>query len=78
MQKPEDSQLELYYGGWSSSTGDADWALRPLFWSKACPPHLYNVGYYSNPEVDEDLRARSKPPIRPSARRCMRMRRRAS
>ncbi len=55
VDKPEDSALELYYGGWSSSTGDADWALRPLFWSKGFPPHLYNVGYYSNPDVDQDL-----------------------
>lgn len=52
---PEESQLELYYGRWSSSTGDADWALRPLFWSKGFPPHLYNLGYYSNPDVDKDL-----------------------
>lgn len=55
VQKPEDSDLELYYGRWSSSTGDADWALRPLFWSKGFPPHLYNVGYYSNPDVDKAL-----------------------
>jgi glutathione transport system substrate-binding protein len=55
VQKPEDSELELYYGRWSSSTGDADWALRPLFWSKGFPPHLYNVGYYSNPDVDKAL-----------------------
>ncbi|HEX4262155.1 MAG TPA: ABC transporter substrate-binding protein [Acetobacteraceae bacterium] len=55
VQKAEDSKLELYYGGWSSSTGDADWALRPLFWSKGGPPTLYNVGYYSNPDVDRDL-----------------------
>ncbi len=29
--------------------------MRPLFWSKGFPPHLYNVGYYSNPDVDKDL-----------------------
>lgn len=55
VQKPEESQLELYYGGWSSSTGDADWALRPLFATDAFPPKLYNVGYYSNPKVDAAL-----------------------
>ncbi len=55
VQKPEESQLELYYGGWSSSTGDADWALRPLFATNAFPPVLYNVGYYSNSAVDADL-----------------------
>ena len=55
VQKPEESQLQLYYGGWSSSTGDADWALRPLFATSAFPPVLYNVGYYSNKAVDADL-----------------------
>ena len=57
VQKPEDSQLQMYQGGWSSSTGDADWGLRPLFYGKAFPPSLYNVGYYHNPEVDADLEA---------------------
>lgn len=55
VQKPEDSQLELYYGAWSSSTGDADWAMRPLFATSAFPPVLYNVGYYSNSAVDASL-----------------------
>ncbi len=56
VQHPADSQLELYYGAWSSSTGDADWALRPLFATSAFPPSLYNVGYYSNQAVDADLK----------------------
>ena len=55
VQKPEDSQLQLYTGAWSSSTGDADWGLRPLFWTQGAPPKLYNVGYYSNKAVDTDL-----------------------
>ena len=55
VQKPEDSQLQLYTGAWSSSTGDADWGLRPLFWTQGWPPKLYNVGYYSNKSVDADL-----------------------
>lgn len=50
-----DSRLAMYYGHWSSSTGDADWALRPLFATESAPPHLYNVGYYSNKSVDKDL-----------------------
>ena len=57
MQKPEDSQLQLYTGAWSSSTGDADWGLRPLLSTQAWPPKLYNVGYYSNKSVDADLAA---------------------
>ena len=52
---PQESRLDMYYGRWSSSTGDADWALRPLFATDSAPPHLYNVGYYSNPDVDKDL-----------------------
>lgn len=52
VQKPEDAQIKMYYGGWSSSTGDADWGLRPLLWGKGFPPKLYNTAYYSNPEVD--------------------------
>jgi len=52
---PEQSQLQTYFGAWSASTGDADWGLRPLFYSKGAPPRLYNVGYYSNPDVDKDI-----------------------
>lgn len=48
----EASQLQTYIGAWSASTGDADWGLRPLFWSKGAPPRLYNVGYYHNDAVD--------------------------
>ncbi len=48
----EESQVQTYLGAWSASTGDADWGLRPLFWSKAWPPRLFNVGYYKNDAVD--------------------------
>lgn len=52
---PKDSKLKMYYGGWSSSTGDADWALRPLFSTTSFPPTLYNVGFYNNADVDADI-----------------------
>ena len=55
VQKPEDAQVRMYYGGWSSSTGEADWGLRPLFSTGAFPPSLLNTAYYSNPAVDEGL-----------------------
>lgn len=55
VKDPKDAQLQTYYGGWSSSTGDADWGLRPLLSSKAFPPNLFNTAYYSNPEVDKAL-----------------------
>jgi len=55
VQKPEDAKLRLYYAGWSASTGEADWALRPLFATSAQPPVLNNVAYYSNAQVDAGI-----------------------
>jgi glutathione transport system substrate-binding protein len=52
VQKPEDATVQLYYGGWSSSTGDADWGLRPLLYGKSFPPAMFNVAYYKNDKVD--------------------------
>jgi glutathione transport system substrate-binding protein len=45
----------MYYAGWSSSTGEADWGLRPLLTTAAFPPVLNNVSYYSNKSVDEGV-----------------------
>ncbi|SAI10432.1 binding-protein-dependent transport periplasmic protein [Bordetella ansorpii] len=55
VQKPEDAKVRMYYAGWSSSTGEADWGLRPLLTTAAFPPVLNNVSYYSNKQVDEDI-----------------------
>ncbi len=55
VQKPEDATVQMQYTGWSSSTGDADWALRPLLWGKGFPPTLFNVAYYKNDKVDADF-----------------------
>jgi glutathione transport system substrate-binding protein len=55
VQKPEDAQVRLYYAGWSSSTGEADWALRPLLSTAAYPPVMNNTAYYSSPTVDADI-----------------------
>lgn len=41
--------VRLYYTGWSSSTGEADWGLRPLFAGDKTPPSMYNISYYKNP-----------------------------
>ncbi|WP_027349695.1 glutathione ABC transporter substrate-binding protein [Halotalea alkalilenta] len=54
---PESAQYDLYYGGWSPSTGEADWALRPVYATESWTPTSYNVAYYSNPEVDQDIQA---------------------
>lgn len=55
VQKPEDAKVRIYYAGWSSSTGEADWALRPLLSTPAFPPVMNNTAYYSNPKVDSDI-----------------------
>ncbi len=54
---PKKAEFDLYYGGWSPSTGDADWALRPLFATESWVPTAYNVSYYSNPAVDAAIMA---------------------
>lgn len=53
---PEETELEIYNGGWSPSTADADWGLRPLFGgSEAFPPESYNTAYYEKERVRELL-----------------------
>ncbi len=52
VQKPEDASIVMLYAGWSSSTGDADWGMRPMLYTKAFPPVLANLAWYSNPVTD--------------------------
>ncbi len=47
--------VRMYYAGWSASTGEADWALRPLLATSGWPPVFNNTAYYSNPKVDKDI-----------------------
>ncbi len=47
--------VRMYYVGWSSSTGEADWAMRPLLASESFPPKLFNTAYYKNDAVDADI-----------------------
>lgn len=57
-QSKETTKMQMYLGGWSASTGDADWGLRPLLYGDAGPngpQNLYNVGYYSQPEVNTQV-----------------------
>ncbi|WOZ76097.1 glutathione ABC transporter substrate-binding protein GsiB [Kosakonia sacchari] len=51
----EQSGVRMFYTGWSASTGEADWALSPLFASWNWPPTQFNTAFYSNPQVDKDL-----------------------
>jgi glutathione transport system substrate-binding protein len=53
--KPEDSKMLTYFGGWSPSTGEADWGIRPLLTKALFPPAGYNVGYYVNEQVEKDI-----------------------
>ncbi|BET40227.1 glutathione ABC transporter substrate-binding protein GsiB [Atlantibacter hermannii] len=51
----KESGVRMFYTGWTASTGEADWALSPLFASQNWPPRLFNTAFYSNPQVDKDL-----------------------
>lgn len=51
----KETGVRLFYTGWSASTGEADWALTPLFATASWPPALFNTAFYSNPQVDADL-----------------------
>jgi glutathione transport system substrate-binding protein len=55
-QDPKTAPVRLYYIGWSSSTGEADWALRPLLYGESWPPKLFNTAYYKNDKVDADIK----------------------
>jgi glutathione transport system substrate-binding protein len=55
VTKPEDATTTIVYGGWSSSTGDADWGTRPMLYTKAFPPVLSNLAWYSNPITDAGI-----------------------
>ena len=48
-----EAEVDIYHTGWSPSTGDADWALRPLLATEMCPPANYNISYFSNEKYDE-------------------------
>jgi glutathione transport system substrate-binding protein len=52
---PDKAQVRMYYVGWSSSTAEADWALRPLLASEAFPPKMFNMAYYKNDLVDTNI-----------------------
>lgn len=50
-----ESKIDMWYVNWSPSTGDADGALRALFYSKNIPPVNANTAYYNNPTIDKLL-----------------------
>ncbi len=54
-QDPKTAPVRIYYVGWSSSTGEADWALRPLLHGEYSPPRQFNTAYYNNPKVNAGI-----------------------
>lgn len=52
---PKTAPVRMYYAGWSASTGEADWALRPLLATSGWPPVFNNTAYYSNAKVDQAI-----------------------
>ncbi len=57
VKDPKDAEFDLFYNGWSPSTGDADWALRPLYATESWVPAAYNVAYYSSAAADKAIMA---------------------
>ncbi len=58
VKTPEEATTLMQFAGWSASTGDADWGIRPLFGGKASfPPVLFNTAYYSSEVVNAQIEA---------------------
>lgn len=51
-----EAEVDMYVIGWSPSTGDADWGIRPMMAIESEPPMSYNICYYENEEVDQLLK----------------------
>lgn len=47
-----EAEVECYIIGWSPSTGDADWGIRPLVAIESEPPMSYNICYFENEELE--------------------------
>ena len=78
-QDPATAPVRLYYVGWSSSTGEADWALRPLLASESRRRRASSIPPTTRTRRSTPRsRARSSPPTRPRRRSSTRRRRRRS
>jgi glutathione transport system substrate-binding protein len=53
--KPGDSKMLTNLGGWSPSTGEADWGIRPLLSKDMFPTAGFNVGFYANDQAEKDV-----------------------
>ncbi|MDO5417728.1 MAG: ABC transporter substrate-binding protein [Lachnospiraceae bacterium] len=47
-----EAEVDTYIIGWSPSTGDADWGIRPLLAKESEPPMSYNICYFENDELE--------------------------
>ncbi len=57
FKKFEENKSMMNYAGWSPSTGDADWGLRPLLSKESWPPTSFNLAFWDNPEFDAQIKA---------------------
>ena len=53
--KPEESKLQAAVSGWSPSTGEADWGIRPLLTKAMFPTTGFNSGFYTNEQVEKAI-----------------------
>ena len=47
-----EAEVEMTISGWSPSTADADWGIRPIVGAGSFPPNGHNLSYYDNQRVD--------------------------
>ena len=53
--KPSESKLQAAISGWSPSTGEADWGIRPLLTKDMFPTAGFNTGFYTNDSVEDNI-----------------------
>jgi len=62
LRDQEEAEHRLYVLGWSTLTGDADYGLYPLFYSREWPRKGTNASFFNNEKLDQLLdAARSTP-----------------
>ncbi len=57
FKKFDENKSMMNYAGWSPSTGDADWGLRPLLAKESWPPASFNLPFWDNADFDAQIKA---------------------
>ena len=57
FKKAEENKSMMNYAGWSPSTGDADWGLRPLLAKESIPPASFNLAFWDNADFNAQIAA---------------------